>query len=336
MIKASLIASYYKNNEIFNISDETKNRDGCLYPFYMLRESLLNHGIELATSDINKPSDSSISISFDFSDEDLNAKVKYLVIFESEIIVKNNWDITYHAKFDKIFTWNDKFIDNERYFKINFPNFIPTLEMLNNNNTFSKRKLCAVISGNKIVDHELELYSERLKAIKWFEVNHPEDFDLYGVGWDEFRSGNRYVNAMVRKLGLNKALNLNKRSSYRGKIVSKLETLNNYKFSICYENGRDIPGYITEKIFDCFFAGCVPIYWGASNIDKHIPKNCYIDKRDFSTYEELYAFINSMTSSQFQKYVDNIYAFLNSEKAGKFSDNKFVATLVEHVIKDIF
>jgi hypothetical protein len=63
--------------------------------------------------------------------------------------------------------------------------------------------------------------------------------------------------------------------------------LEKYKFSICYENARDTPGYITEKIFDCFFAGCVPIYWGANNITDHIPKECFIDKRDFEDYKVL-------------------------------------------------
>ena len=51
----------------------------------------------------------------------------------------------------------------------------------------------------------------------------------------------------------------------------------NISFAICYENARDIPGYITEKIFDCFFAGCVPIYWGgAPNVTDHIPANTFI------------------------------------------------------------
>jgi hypothetical protein len=46
--------------------------------------------------------------------------------------------------------------------------------------------------------------------------------------------------------------------SYKGKIDSKKDTLEKYKFSICYENARDTPGYITEKIFDCFFAANSP------------------------------------------------------------------------------
>ena len=34
---------------------------------------------------------------------------------------------------------------------------------------------------------------------------------------------------------------------------------------------REIPGYITEKIFDCFLARSVPVYWGPGNIADHVP-----------------------------------------------------------------
>ena len=36
-----------------------------------------------------------------------------------------------------------------------------------------------------------------------------------------------------------------------------------------------VKGYITEKIFDSFFAGVVPIYWGAENITDYVPKSLY-------------------------------------------------------------
>ena len=62
-----------------------------------------------------------------------------------------------------------------------------------------------------------------------------------------------------------------------GTLTSKNQTMQMYKFSICYENARGLPGYITEKIFDSFLAN-VPIYWGADNISKHIPDECFIDK----------------------------------------------------------
>lgn len=42
---------------------------------------------------------------------------------------------------------------------------------------------------------------------------------------------------------------------------SKNRWLKNYKFNICFENGSS-PGYITEKLFQAYAGGCIPIYWG--------------------------------------------------------------------------
>lgn len=38
--------------------------------------------------------------------------------------------------------------------------------------------------------------------------------------------------------------------------------LQSYKFNICPENTTS-NGYVTEKLFESFAAGCIPIYWGA-------------------------------------------------------------------------
>lgn len=44
----------------------------------------------------------------------------------------------------------------------------------------------------------------------------------------------------------------------------KVDYLKNFKFNLCPENS-DSRGYVTEKIFDSFLAGCIPIYWGSGN-----------------------------------------------------------------------
>lgn len=45
----------------------------------------------------------------------------------------------------------------------------------------------------------------------------------------------------------------------------KIKLLNNCKFTICAEN-EDTPDYVTEKLFEAFLGGCIPIYaGGASN-----------------------------------------------------------------------
>lgn len=257
----------------------------------------------------------------------LNIK-KYLIIFESELIRPDNWNLKNHKYFNKIFTWKDDIIDNKKYFKFNFAQEIPKTI---NKEVSKKEKLCTLIAGNKKVNHPFELYSKRIEAIRWFEKNHPNDFDFYGIGWDEFRSENKYVNILLRKSKLSKMFKPSF-SSYKGKVDSKKEVLEKYKFAICYENARDISGYITEKIFDCFFTGCVPIYWGANNIKEHIPKDCFIDKREFESYEKLYEFITSINNEKYLQYLENIETFLKSDKAYLFSSEFFAKTLIGTII----
>ncbi|MBK5537016.1 hypothetical protein JFV28_29155 [Pseudomonas sp. TH05] len=328
-----VVEKLYQNNKIFDLTNDSLNRDNYLHCFSSLKKELSLHGYNLETSDINTPENSDIVIYAEMPAKLPNKRrdISYLLLFESEVIRADNWDSKKHNHFNKIFTWNDSFIDNIRYFKFNFSHLFP--------NTISKdltkkNKLCTLIAGNKKVNHPLELYSERLNAISWFESNKPNQFDFYGIGWDRYYFyGPKLIRALNRIKPLSRWLAPN-HLSYRGVVSQKKETLEKYKFAICYENARDIPGYITEKIFDCFFAGCIPIYWGADNISDHIPANCFIDKRLYSSYEELYDVINNMPDEIFLEYLENIENFLNSKKSKKFHSDYFGKVISEIIIND--
>lgn len=336
-MKNIAIWNYYEalNKENYLLLNKSAGiGDNLLAPFNKLYEIGIEKGINFMTLDMVedfKKLDRVIFFDFpNLSNKyvkkvfDINLE-KDLVVFESELIKPDNWDIENHKYFNKIFTWKDDLIDNEKYFKFNFAQ---QLSSKINKDLLIKQKLCTLIAGNKKVNHPLELYSKRLESIRWFEKFHPKDFDFYGIGWNEFISQNKYVNILFKKLKIFKP----NFPSYRGKVDSKREVLEKYKFAICYENAKDISGYITEKIFDCFFAGCIPIYWGADNIIEHIPKECFIDKREFNTYEELYHYIKNMSDGEYIKYLDNIENFLNSEKAYKFSSECFAETLIGTII----
>jgi hypothetical protein len=137
---------------------------------------------------------------------------------------------------------------------------------------------------------------------------------------------------MIKRLKYKQPVQDQPYTCYKGIASPKIPILRNYKFNICYENIRDIPGYITEKIFDCFFAGCVPVYWGANNVTDHIPKDCFIDKRDFHGYEELYDYLKNMSDKDYLKYLINIEAFLKSDKAYPFSSECFSKTISEALL----
>ncbi|NGZ66717.1 hypothetical protein G6Z92_06910, partial [Vibrio aestuarianus subsp. cardii] len=228
-------------------------------------------------------------------------------------------------------------VDNKRYFKINFCHKFPEsrVEYQSGASSFKDKKLCTLISGNKKVTHKLELYSERVKTIRWFEEHAIDDFDLYGIGWDKYISGNRYTRFLVSKMGKLGKLFSTGFPSYKGMVDSKFETLINYKFAICYENAQLIPGYITEKIFDCFFAGCVPVYWGAPNITDHIPENCFIDRRKFKTHEDLYSYMNNITEKEYLEIQRNIENYLFSKKADPYRAETFANVIVRHISDDI-
>jgi hypothetical protein len=51
---------------------------------------------------------------------------------------------------------------------------------------------------------------------------------------------------------------------------SKIDTLRRYKFCVAIENSED-RHYVSEKVYDAFVAGCVPIYFGAPNILDYVP-----------------------------------------------------------------
>ncbi len=237
----------------------------------------------------------------------------YLLIYESKLIRPDNWNRKYHRNFKKIFTWNDDFVDGKKYVKYYWPNKIP--ENLNFDLS-KKNKLCTMIASNKFKSHPLELYTERVKAIRWLEQNHPEDFDLYGFGWDRFST----------------KLLKPEYPSYKGSVKSKKEIYEKYKFAICYENAKDIPGYTTEKIFDCFFAGCVPVYWGAPNITEYIPIDTFVDRRNFKTYEELYSYLKNMPNQEYLDYLNAIKIFIKSDKMYKFGAECFAKTLIQTIL----
>jgi hypothetical protein len=306
--------------------------DDLLYPFHYLAQVAREHDISVSTIDI-EPLDSYNAIIFlDYPGNhnwylkkliDMKFENLYLFVFENEIIKPDNWKMEHYRYFKKIFTWRDDIIDNKKIFKFFLPNKIPDMIAFD---TSEKNKFCCLIAGNKKNNHPLELYSERVLAIEWFEKNQPAHFDLYGKGWDTYSFSGIF--SPLNRIRLMIKLFTPRFPSLKGAITSKHEILEQYKFSICYENARDIPGYITEKIFDCFFAGCIPVYWGASNITRYIPENTFIDRRKFDSYEQLYDFMVKMDDRAYLDYVHHIETFVNGPEINPFSADNFCATII--------
>ena len=71
-----------------------------------------------------------------------------------------------------------------------------------------------------------------------------------------------------------------------GQPCEKEEVLMRYMFCLVFENGVS-PGFVSEKIHQCFRAGSLPIWYGTEDIWKLVPKGSYIDMRDFESHKAL-------------------------------------------------
>ena len=60
-----------------------------------------------------------------------------------------------------------------------------------------------------------------------------------------------------------------------GGELKKHEFLKEYKFCLCYENDKG-DGYVTEKLLHAKAAGCIPIYWGSSDVVKDFDPRGFI------------------------------------------------------------
>jgi hypothetical protein len=249
----------------------------------------------------------------------------FLVVFENSYINEYNFDKNYHNLFEKIFTWDDQIIDEGKYIHLSYKFNINKKKI---RYEFDNKKLIALIAANKSFNGPHELYSLRLSIIRWFAKNHSKDFKFYGRDWKYFRfamnSKFRFLNRFnIPNLPLFSILKL-----YGGAPKDKGSILCTYKFSICFENSSNDYGYISEKIFDCFFNNCIPIYYGAPNIDEYIPDNCFVDYRKFKSIDDLYKYISSIDRDKFDQYIHNIQEFLNSRKGRDFCHKNFARTLI--------
>ena len=325
----------FAQNRLFDASAYSIGED-LGYPMIHLKNQLEKLGYAVETLDMDKPENYEKIIFLDVPDpkicccdiSKIPTEKKYLILVECQLISPPNGNHKKHFGYNKVFYYNDDYVHRYGYIKLNLPNKLKTpLSM-----PFREKKFCTLIAGNKSAFQRGELYNQRLKTINYFEKEHPADFEFYGTGWDGHRFyGPRIVRVLNRVPYLNKILTRTHKC-YKGQVDKKLDVLKQYKFAICYENSCIFPGYITEKLWDCFFAGVVPIYWGAPNITNYVPENCFIDRRKFKDNTEMYNFLQQITVEQYVVYLENIKSFLKTESARKFSAEYFAEVLIHEIL----
>ena len=199
-------------------------------------------------------------------------------------------------------------IEGERIFSVTLPNDLKYVGSIAD----VPDGLGCLLSGDK-VGFGRELYSKRREIIKYAEANEDCSFAFFGPSWKKPYSKYR---------------------TYKGHAENKLDLAKKYKFNFCLENEYGTPGGISEKIFDSMSVGMVPVYYGAPDIEKYVPSDCYIDFHLFNSVEECFEYLKSIPDSEYLEMKRKIKDFMESAESKERFSAKNMASTIQHIISE--
>jgi len=321
----------FNSDRLFELKDPVLNRDSQLLPFHRFRTHMQSKGVsvqtaDFLTNDINSVTSKrhyhSLGIvdNFERIYQNGSAVLKTFVIMEPPVVLPALYAALPRltAIFDSVYLHNTngngyslKGVDTTKLKRLYWP--IPHNDVLFNYWEHSERlKRVVVINGNHNAHgRNRELYSVRIKAMA--ELSRLNVVDLYGIGWNRWWSRNSFW--LPYWLNLRALMSI-----YKGSCVSKFEVLQNYEFCLCFEN-MEMEGYITEKIFDCVYAGIIPLYLGAPDILKYIPEDVFVDCRNYSSWTEMWEDVSKFSPEKVNEMRLAGRRFIKSDMAKKFYDS---------------
>jgi len=327
MTKCILIDPPYKSyydNKLFDEKDNKLNRDHVLRPFINIKKYFSKYNIAVHTVDKFFKNDLcyknyyyfsfGIRDNYKYLKNFTNVNLSGFIVLEPPLIGQKIYKSLEQISnfFSKVFLlntigdgYNKNLVNKNKLELFYHPHSFLKVhdEYWKNNN----RKEMVIINGNKSSISSKELYSKRIEAL--LNLNHFFNVDLYGTNWNKISKDNLSWIYLKNYKKINKL--------YRGVCDSKFEILKNYKFSICFENS-EVTGYVSEKIYDCFYVGTIPIYLGAPNISDLIPSNTYIDFKKFKDYKSIALELKNFDIDKIEEFKNNGRRFLADKKNEKF------------------
>lgn len=319
----------YYEDRLFDYANPVLNRDDTLTPFIRLRAALEQQGIGLHTADYllqqanQEHASDYYSLGVLENYERLSAcddvRLRAFAIFEPPVVDPRLYralpELT--TAFERVYVHNTegdgyslKGVDQSKLRKLYWPQ--PHKDVLADFWNREKRlsRIVMVNGNHKPASYNGELYSKRIEALAALSIFGT--VDLYGRGWEKWwsRSSMWFPYWRHRRTLM---------SIYKGACKSKYEVLSRYSFALCFEN-MAMKGYITEKIFDCLYAGTIPLYLGAKDITDLIPEDVYIDCRRFSSWEEMHDKIMVMSGAEIRSMRAAGRTFIQSAQGLKYHD----------------
>jgi len=160
-----------------------------------------------------------------------------------------------------------------------------------------------------------QLHDRRLELLEC--LARRREIAVFGSGWDRLENlPSRWEERLRRVSGV-----------FHGPCDDKRGTMRAYRFGIAYENTA-CPGWVTEKIVDCFLAGIVPVYLGAPDIAEFVPAGCFLDAARYASPEDLADRMRLMAATEALAMLAAGRAYLESPAGERHSFEGFADWIV--------
>jgi hypothetical protein len=180
----------------------------------------------------------------------------------------------------------------------------------------------------------------QLYCLRAAVISRGQNIDTYGHGWDR-PTGVRLAHLMFNFFRAISSFSLpslkgvrfalSSPMSFRGVAVDKIQVMSEYKVALVIENSEEL---MTEKLFDSWFAGCIPVYVGPDLEPFGIPSSLFIRCKS-PTAEEVSARIAEALKVDHRGFLRNVQLFLadsgTKDWAAPFASQKVLETAIEAV-----
>ena len=286
---------WIKNNDYYSMQNIDK------FINYFFPDNLKINFIDKDTTDTNKYNSKIYGIQLDDNTKLDNTKLNILISVEN----CNQW--TWYNHYNKYGNFgNDKI-------QIYFYNHIDKCIITD--------KYIAIPVIYTQINYFLKYYNNTINNIEPSQYTKFEDkkFCLFASN-NSFNSENKdKIKSLLKSLGNCDIIDdykhlISNKSCYHS--IELLNLFNNYKFVFVCENSVGT-GYITEKIFNCLFARCIPIYYGCNDIEKFIDKYCFINMNNMNNMNNN----ENIIKNDILDLTNNETNFINKINANKIDNN---------------
>ncbi len=275
---------------------------------------------ELGLSVVDNLNDATHYLSLDVKESELQdlkssqipITSRFLIVQEPEVVLPANFAKKYLKQFGiRVLVGRDPSVSSPTLL---WPQFRPKQSLSSDFPRITTG--AAMIASNHLSFIKGELYS--LRRICAFTI---PGLDVFGRGWNH----NKKMRFRIAAINLRDVIIFRKKISiqslsfwfkeYEKSVHSpsdKFDVLNRYRVSLVIENSKE---FLSEKLFDAFFAKCIPVYVGPKVENFDIPKNLVIqcDPNIVSISEG----IRKAEDMDYDSWLEELNNWLNSDQTIK-------------------